>query len=87
MRRSRSDEQKLEAVEDVLAGLARIQTNMDLSRKALACMSTDPRVAERALALLEATALDTTARCQQIQQQVIVATEYPYGREPERVLA
>jgi tagatose-1,6-bisphosphate aldolase non-catalytic subunit AgaZ/GatZ len=77
----------LETVEDALAGLARIQTNMDLSRKAITCMSTDPRVAERALALLEATALDTTARCQQIQQQVIVATEYPYGREPEKVAA
>ena len=85
MRKSRSDEQKLEAVEDMLASLARIQINMSVAQKAMTCMSTDPRVAERALALLEATALDTTARCQQIQQQVIVATEYPYGREPEKV--
>lgn len=87
MRRSREADKRLETIEDALAGLARIQTNMEVSRKALACMSTDPRVAQRALALLEAAALDTTARCQQIQQQVIEVTEYPYGREPEEVMA
>ena len=87
MRRSRETDKRLETVEDALAGLARIRFNAEVSRKALACMSTDPRVAERALALLEAAALDTTARCQVIQRQVIVATEYPYGREPEEVTA
>jgi hypothetical protein len=87
VRRSRDDEQKLEATENVLAGLARIQINMALQQKAMSCMSTDPRVAARALVLLETMALDTTARCKQLQRQIIVATEYPYGREPEKVLA
>ena len=77
----------METIEDALAGLARIQINAEVSCKAITCMSTDPRVAQRALALLEAAALDTTARCQVIQRQMIVATEYPYGREPEEVTA
>ena len=87
MRRSREADKRLETIEDALAGLARIQINAEVSRKAITCMSTDPRVAQRALALLEAAALDTTARCQVIQRQVIVATEYPYGRDEERVEA
>jgi hypothetical protein len=82
-------EQRNDAVEDILAGLARVSINAESSQRAIArlreirCASADRRVALEAIGLLEALMADSAARCQALQAGVIGATGYPYGREPE----
>ena len=50
-------------------------------------MTTSPETAQRALTYLEAAMASGQTRCRQLQRQVIEVTEYPYGREAEKVMA
>jgi hypothetical protein len=83
-------EQRNDAVEDILAGLARVSINAESSQRAIArlreirCASADRRAALEAIGLLEALVADSACRCQALQEGVIGATGYSYGREPER---
>jgi len=84
-------ERRLDAVEDVLAGIVRVSLNaertVDLvdALRAERVATMDPRVSAWVFGALDALATDTIGRCQTMQRGVISVTGYPYGREMEEV--
>lgn len=80
--------------EDILASLAKLHADLGVAQQAIGYlqgatskMHTAPDTAQRALSYLESAMAAGQRRCQQLQRQVIEVTEYPYGREPEEVVA
>lgn len=92
--RSKEREQHNDRTEDILASLAKLHAELGVAGQAIGYlqgatskMHTTPDTAQRALSYLESAMSAGQTRCQQLQRQVIQVTEYPYGREPEEVVA
>jgi hypothetical protein len=80
--------------EDILASLAKLHADLSVAQQAIGYlqgatskMHATPETAQRALTYLESAMASSQTRCKQLQRQVIEVTEYPYGREPEEVMA
>ena len=94
MVRSLVREQHNDKTEDILASLAKLHADLAVAQQAIGYlqgstskMATSPETAQRALTYLEAAMASGQTRCRQLQRQVIEVTEYPYGREAEKVMA
>jgi len=94
MVRSLVREQHNDKTEDILASLAKLHADLAVAQQAIGYlqgstskMTTSPETAQRALTYLEAAMASGQTRCRQLQRQVIEVTEYPYGREAEKVMA
>ena len=94
MVRSLVREQHNDKTEDILASLAKLHADLAVAQQAIGYlqgstskMTTSPETAQRALTYLEAAMASGQTRCRQLQPQVIEVTEYPYGREAEKVMA
>ena len=92
--RSKEREQRNDRTEDILASLGKLHADLAVAQQAIGYlqgstsrMHATPETAQRALTYLEVAMASGQTRCQQLQRQVIEVTEYPYGREPERVVA
>ena len=92
--RSKEREQHNDRTEDILASLGKLHADLAVAQQAIgylqgatARMHATPETAQRALAYLEVAMASSQTRCREIQRQVIEVTEYPYGREPEQVMA
>ena len=92
--RCKEREQRNDRTEDILASLAKLHADLAVAQQAIGYlqgatskMTTSPQTAQRALTYLEVAMASGQTRCRQLQRQVIEVTEYPYGREPERVAA
>ena len=94
MVRSLVREQHNDKTEDILASLAKLHADLAVAQQAIGYlqgstskMTTSPETAQRALTYLEVAMASGQTRCRQLQRQVIEVTEYPYGREAEKVMA
>jgi hypothetical protein len=92
--RCKEREQNNDRTEDILASLGKLHADLSVAQQAIGYlqgstskMTTSPETAQRALTYLEVAMTAGQTRCQQLQRQVIEVTEYPYGREPEEVMA
>ena len=92
--RCKERERHNDRTEDILASLAKLHADLAVAQQAVGYlqgatskMTTSPETAQRALTYLEIAMSSGQTRCRQLQRQVIEVTEYPYGREPEEVMA
>ena len=92
--RCKEREQHNDRTEDILASLAKLHADLAVAQQAVgylqgatARMHATPETAQRALTYLEIAMTSGQTRCRRLQRQVIEVTEYPYGREPEKVMA
>ena len=92
--RSKEREQRNDRTEDILASLGKLHADLAVAQQAIgylqgatARMHATPETAQRALTYLDVAMTSGQTRCRKLQRQVIEATEYPYGREPEAVTA